>query len=230
MPAKKFITKEEISLGMQHTRSIKALARYLRVSYQHLKKYMKLYTDNETGKTLFELHKNQCGKGIRKHLPNKRSVPIVKEIFTKGIGYESFTPERIKYRGIDEGYLKEECYKCGFHERRIVDYKVPLLMNFKDGNRQNYLLGNLELLCYNCYFLTVGNIFTPDQVRYIEDYTEVKVKPYDWELEYVPEDIKSEWNLTDEQINNMKALGLWDEDDNNKNDNNDGSEFVTRKF
>lgn len=188
---------------------------------------MKLYTDEETGKTLFEIHKNQSGKGIRKHLPNRRKTPAVKDIFTKGIGYESFTPEKIKNRGIDEGYLKEECYKCGFHERRVVDYKVPLLMNFQDGNRQNYLIKNIELLCYNCYFLQIGNIFTPDQIRYIEDYVTPLAVPFNWELDHIPEDPKEEWHLDDAQIENMKALGLWD--DEVKPDEN-GNEFITRKI
>lgn len=228
-PQKIFLTKEIILKGMQHTKSIKALARYLRVSYPYLKPYMKLFKDEETGKTFYEIHKNQNGKGIKKFLKNGYKSPDVKIIFKQGIGYESFTPEKIKSHGIREGYLKEECYNCGFCERRIIDFKVPLLMNFKDGNRQNYLLDNIELLCYNCYFLTIGNVFTPDQVRRIEDYIGVKTKPFEWELEKenIPEDPKTEWNLNAEQIENMKRLGLWDEENKNKED---GSEFITRKI
>ncbi len=30
-----------------------------------------------------------------------------------------FNPQKIKYRMITEGFLKEECYNCGFHERRV---------------------------------------------------------------------------------------------------------------
>ena len=32
----------------------------------------------------------------------------------------------------------EECSVCKFHERRVSDYKMPLLLNFKDGNKKNY--------------------------------------------------------------------------------------------
>lgn len=213
-PKTKFITKEDILRGMKHTKSIKALARYLKVSYPFIKPYMKMFKDDETGKTLYEIHKNQQGKGIKKFMKNGYKYPNVKLIFTEGVGYESFTPEKIKSRGIQEGYLNECCYRCGFEERRVVDFKVPLLLNFLDGNRQNYLLENIELLCYNCYFLTIGNIFTPDQIRYIEDYVSVKTKPFNWELENLPENPKTEWNLSDEQINNMKALGIWDENNN----------------
>ena len=93
--------------------------------------------------------------------------------------------------------LKEQCYHCGFAERRVTDYKTPLLLNFKDGNRNNYLTDNLELLCYNDYFLLVADPLTPDQVRHIEDNTTVKAVSHDWDLD-------------EAHLENMKALGLLD--------------------
>ena len=56
-----------------------------------------------------------------------------------------------------EGYLEEKCAMCGFEERRVLDYKMPLLLHFKDGNKKNYKLDNIELLYYNHYFLNVGD-------------------------------------------------------------------------
>lgn len=200
MPAAKRFTKTQIETAMRYTKSIRAAARYLGCSYQHLKPYMKLFRvdDNDPNSpTLFQVHKNQHGKGIPKFLPNRRKEPNVKLIFEEGTGWESFSPEKIKNRGIAEGYLKDECYKCGFNERRVTDYKVPLLMNFKDGHKHNYLLDNLELLCYNCYFLYVGEVLTPNQIRVIEDNQTVKDKPF-------------EWDLDDSHLENMKALGLLD--------------------
>ena len=29
-------------------------------------------------------------------------------------------------------------YECGFKERRVFDYKMPLLLHFKDKNKKNY--------------------------------------------------------------------------------------------
>jgi hypothetical protein len=100
-------------------------------------------------------------------------------------------------RGIAEGYLKDECYMCGFNERRITDYKTPTLLHFKDNNKSNYLKDNLEVLCYNCYFLYVADPLTPDEVRHIENNQTVKAKPFDWELD-------------SDQLANMKALGILD--------------------
>jgi hypothetical protein len=153
--------------------------------------------------TLFEVHKNQSGRGIPKFLPNKRREPNVKLIFETGTGWESFTPVKIKERGIAEGYLKDECYHCGFCERRVTDYKVPLLLNFKDGNKNNYLIDNLELLCYNDYFLLIADPLTPDQVRHIEDNTTTKAVSYDWGVD-------KQVDVDDAHLENMRALGLLD--------------------
>lgn len=200
MPAPKPLSKEDILRAMRFTKSNRAAARYLSVSYQHYKPWAKQYKINDgdiEALTLFDLHKNQCGKGIPKFLPNRRKEPNVKNIVETGMGWESFTPDKIKTRIITEGYLVEECHMCGMTERRITDYKIPLLMNFKDGNKYNYLLSNLELLCYNCYFLYVADPLTPDQVRHIEDNTTVKSSPHTFDLD-------------DAALENMKALGLLD--------------------
>jgi hypothetical protein len=199
MPAAKTFTKSDLLKAMQYTKSIRAAARYLGCSYQHIKPYFKMFRVDDmdlNSPTLFEVHKNQNGFGIPKFLPNKRKEPNVKLLFKEGTGYESFTVEKIKIRGITEGYLKDKCYTCGFEEKRITDYKSPLLLNFKDNNKCNYLLDNLELLCYNCYYLYVGEVLSPNQIRHIEDNVTVKDKPF-------------EWGLDEEQLDNMRALGIF---------------------
>ena len=200
MPASKPISREDVLRAMRFTKSNRAAAKYLGCSYQHYKPFAKNFKVDETDHnslSLFETHLNQCGKGIPKFLPNRRKEPNVKNIIETGTGWESFTPEKIKARGVAEGYLKEQCYHCGFAERRVTDYKTPLLLNFKDGNRNNYLTDNLELLCYNDYFLLVADPLTPDQVRHIEDHTTVKAVSHDWDLD-------------EAHLENMKALGLLD--------------------
>jgi len=200
MPASKPISREDVLRAMRFTKSNRAAAKYLGCSYQHYKPFAKNFKVDETdhnSPSLFETHLNQCGKGIPKFLPNRRKEPNVKNIIETGTGWESFTPEKIKARIVAEGYLKEECYACGFCERRVTDYKTPLLLNFKYGNKNNYLLENLELLCYNDYFLLVADPLTPDQIRHIEDNTQVQAVAHGWDMD-------------DAHIENMKALGLLD--------------------
>jgi hypothetical protein len=198
MPAAKTLNKEDILRAMRFTKSNRAAARYLGCSYQHYKPYAKLFRVDEldpNSPTLFDTHKNQSGRGIPKFLPDRRREPNVKNIVETGTGWESFSVEKIKSRLIAEGYLKDECYHCGFCERRVTDYKIPLLLNFKDGNKYNYLLDNLELLCYNDYFLLITDPLTPDQVREVEDVVQTKA-------------VTHEWDLDEDHLENMRALGL----------------------
>ena len=94
--------------------------------------------------------------------------------------------------------MLEECSNCGFKERRVVDYKIPLILHFKDKNKQNYRKENIELLCYNCYFLTVGDIFNDKQIKGLEDHKPVNNSEVDWELD-------------DYQKQRLEELGLGDE-------------------
>jgi len=191
---------------MEYTKSIRAAANYLGCSYQHVKPYFKLYRvdDNDPqSPTLFEAHYNQKGKGIRKFLPQTKKDPTVKHILEGKDGWQSFTPEKIKDRAIHEGFLKECCYKCGFNEHRVIDYRVPLLLNFINSNKADYRLENLQLLCYNCYFLYIGSVLTDGQLQNIESNREAKAKPFDWQL-------------SDEQIKNVKSLGLWDDEEDDE--------------
>jgi hypothetical protein len=152
VPKARPLTKEEILAAMSKTKSVRSAARYLNCSYQHLKKWMKLY-EGSNGKSLFEEHKNQSGKGIPKflsHSPFGKKEPAILDIVNGVVDPSNFNPQKIKYRLIEGGYLKEECYSCGFHERRVLDYKMPLILHFKNGNKQHYRLDNLEMLCYNC--------------------------------------------------------------------------------
>lgn len=57
------IPESEIRYAMENTKSNAEAARFLKVSFTTYKKYARLYTDRDTGKTLYELHKNQFGVG-----------------------------------------------------------------------------------------------------------------------------------------------------------------------
>ena len=48
--------------------------------------------------------------------------------------------------------MLEKCNNCGFEEKRLTDGKVPLVLDFKDGNRKNHKYDNLQMLCFNVHF------------------------------------------------------------------------------
>ena len=164
------LSKELIVAAMGRTKSNRSAARYLSVSFEHYKRWAKLYVDEETGLTLWEKHKNQCGKGVPKFLSTARGGVSAQDILEGKASPHHYKPEKLKYKFIAEGYLAEECSRCGMNERRVVDYKMPLILSFRDGNKANYTSGNLELLCYNCYFVTVGDLFDNRQISRLEDH------------------------------------------------------------
>lgn len=194
--APKPLSKEMIVAAMGRTRSNRAAARYLSVSFEHYKKWAKLYKDEASGLTLWDKHKNQSGAGIPKFLSGKSNEPALLDIIEGRATPHSFTPEKVKTRLILEGYLMEECYRCHMTERRVVDYKMPLLLHFKDKNKKNYKAENLELLCYNCFFLTVGDVFENRQIQGMEDHITI----------YKQE--QPTWELDEYHLERLKELGL----------------------
>ena len=184
MPKAKPLSKEMILAAMAKTKSNRAAARYLNCSYIHYKKWAKLYEATEDGySNLFEQHLNPSGKGIPKFLRGNGKEPPLLDIIEGRADASSFSPEKIKYRLVTEGHLEEKCTQCGFQERRVSDYKIPILLNFKDGNKKNYRKENIHFLCYNCYYLSIGDLFTNKQVQNIEDHKPVNKGSVDWELD-----------------------------------------------
>ena len=203
----KIITKEDILRAQKMTRSNMAAARYLHVSYNHYKKYAKMYKDEE-GVTLLEAHKNQAGEGIPKFaLAGTDKIPLM-DLLEGRVPIEHFDARKIKQRLLFEGLIEEKCNRCGFSERRVTDLKVPIILNFKDKNKKNWNLDNIEFLCYNCSFLYGESPIEEKQAEAMEDYVKTKVDEPDWEMNQA-------------HIEHLRELGLYDE-------NEDGSEYISR--
>lgn len=198
---RKILTKQDILRAMKHTLSNKAASRYLQVSYPHYKKYAKLFVDEETGKTLFEKHKNRSGKGINKVINDTISTRNFIEILRGERSAYSWNPKKLKAKLIKEAALEEKCDKCNFSERRVLDLKVPLILHFVDGNKANWKIENLKFLCYNCYFLYIDNILSAKKIESIEDYStpisEVQ--------------IKDDWEVDEHALKHLEDLGLFAE-------------------
>lgn len=213
MPPSKFLSKEDILRAMQNTKSNHGAARFLRCSLNHYKKYAKVYIDEATGLNLNELHKNASGKGIPKFLSNKGKKAPLKELIAGTLSIDSFEPAKIKQRLVFEGYLKEECSRCGFHEERLADQKIPLILQFKDRNKKNYELDNIELMCYNCSYLYAISPISEKQVLKMEDYVE-------------KQGVDVEWDIDETMKEHLQSLNLWQE----AYDPTDGSNYISENF
>lgn len=196
---KKILSKDQILQAQRVTRSNRAAARNLHVSYQHYKMYASMYKDEASGRSLYDLHANPSGKGIPKFLRLKGKEPALKDVLEGRIPVDHFTPDKIKDRIIREGLLEEKCSRCNFSEKRVIDARAPLILHFKDSNKRNYSLSNIDLLCYNCYFLYIGNIFSGKEIQSLEDFNTGKlIQPPTWQLD-------------DYHIEHLRELGLYDE-------------------
>ena len=219
MPKAKPFTKDQIRNAMDKTLSVRAAARYLNCSYQHLKKWMKEYKDEKSGLTLFELHKNPHGKGIPKFLSSKNGFkgkePPILDIMEGRVEASSFNPDKLKYRAVEAGLMTEECSRCGFNEQRVLDSKIPLILHFNDGVSSHWGEGNVHLLCYNCHFLYYGSVFTEKELDQLEGHTAVTVKT---EVDKM--------KLDDYHIQRLKDIGMYDDP---KDDEDDPYSLVSRK-
>lgn len=194
------IERHVIERAMRETMSNKAAAKFLGVSFKTYKKYANLYK-TEDGKTLFEAHKNQSAKGIPKFGKRRHDKASIIDIMEERVPKTFVSIKILKTQMIEHGIMEEKCCRCGFKEQRTLDYKSPLILNFRDGNKKNWKLDNVEFLCYNCYFLCVGEVFTNKQLSIMEDFTDVRPVKIDLDLPVKhEEEIKKSIDLENKYI------------------------------
>lgn len=208
------ISKEQILAAQAVTQSNLQAARRLRISYETYKKWAKHYIDFDTGKTLFDRHL-ATSAGIPRYASRKLKDIPAEEILDGRVDGTLWPVNEVKDKLLQQGHLIHECGSCGYKERRIGDYRMPLLLAFKDGNKKNFIKDNLDMLCYNCYFLQIGDIFTTKDHDHIEGHIP---------LEQVSDEANFE--VDDYMLRRLKELGLTDEED----DDPDGlNEIIARK-
>jgi hypothetical protein len=148
---KRMLLESEIMAAQSISKTEHEASRRLGVSYMTYRKYAKMYGLH--GRVM-----NMGGKGIDKSIKNEDGgkYPLNKILEGK---FPNYSTHRLKDRMVRSNRIEQKCNKCGFGEARILDNKIPLLMNYIDGNPKNKLRDNIELLCYNCFFLYVNNPF-----------------------------------------------------------------------
>jgi len=121
MPKPKPLNKELIVAAMSKTLSNRAAARYLNCSYQHYKKWAKLY-ESDTHDNLFEQHKNQSGKGIPKFLRGKGKEPALLDIIEGRVDVSSFSPDKIKEKHLEK--LANKILKGDEKKEKLKKYNI----------------------------------------------------------------------------------------------------------
>jgi hypothetical protein len=150
------LPESDIRYAIANTKSNAEAARFLKISFTTWKKYAKMYIDRDTGKTLYDLHTNQAGKGIIKDSIKATSGPYPIDQILEG-KFPNYPTWKLRNRIFALNILPERCNSCGYDERRITDDTVPLLLDHIDGDECNHCIENLQMLCLNCYYQQVGN-------------------------------------------------------------------------
>lgn len=151
------LTEPEVRYAMANSTTNAAAARFIGCHVSTYKRYATRYIDPETGLSLWALHANQGNKGGVKYVPNHhKRIDIFDVLDGK---HPSYDRKLLRDKLIKECIFAEECAICGFNERRFTDDTVPLVLLWKDGDLRNHKKENLEFICYNCYYLTYGNVF-----------------------------------------------------------------------
>lgn len=224
------LTEHQIREAMANSRSNKEAARWLNVHDLTYKKYAKSYIDEATGKTLFQLHMNASGKGIPKNWNNGKWKKDLDSMLKE---HQPRTPkmiQKLKRELMKDGRIGFQCSACKYAEKRLTDMKSPLLINFKNGNKTDWRIENLQWLCYNCYFLFIGELF----VRHALESVEVN----QIDDPQVEKEVKQVYELDDFYYQHLKKLGLDGQgdvrfkevkDDDIIDYKDDGSEFIDIK-
>lgn len=173
------LLESQIRYAMENSCTNSEAAKWLHITAATFKKYALRYIDEPTGKTLWLLHKER-GAAKRLVLPVTRyrrlhTVPWafqpypIADIFANK--HPKYSLRRFYDRIVKEGFIEERCTCCGFQERRLHDYEIPLKLHWIDGDRHNYAIENIQMLCFNCYFITVGNPWGGEKKYVIDEVT-----------------------------------------------------------
>jgi len=119
-------------------------AKLLGVSFPTYKKYAKMYK-------VYEPKPNEKGKR-NFYDPEKGIFPLSKILNNEFRNDKRVRDFLVKDKLIRSGTFEPKCNICGYDKRRIVDNKICLLLDHKDGDGRNFSLDNLQLLCLNCTY------------------------------------------------------------------------------
>ncbi len=159
------ILKSEILEAKKHAVNEAGAARFLKVNIKTYRKYAMMYGIYDPKPNI---------RGQRNIFdPHRGKYPLHEILEGK---YPDLEPFKVKDKLIRSGLKKAECEQCGFNERRIVDNKIALILNFMDDNSKNHRLDNMKLYCLNCTFVSGRGYIRNGTHRFDPDYLQGATK------------------------------------------------------
>ncbi len=129
------LTEISIKYALKNCKSAQHCAEFLNVSFNTFKKYATSYVDGPTGKTLFDLAK-KLGEVNGRRSINRQNIGVEGTIerILRGETKNNYSHQRFLEILLHYAKFESKCMNCGYSERRIIDYRVPLLLDFIDGH------------------------------------------------------------------------------------------------
>lgn len=146
--------KDAIENVLRNCKSIKHAAEMMNVSTQTITKWAKIYHPD-----LFLAARNFGGKGIKHNTFWHQGKYPLNEILEGK--HPEYSGRKLKERLLRHNIIPYECAVCHFNEAREIPGTravKPIILDYIDGNPKNHRAENLRFLCYNHYFILVGNI------------------------------------------------------------------------
>lgn len=110
--------------------------------------------EHRTGEHL----RNNCGLWKRKRRPKNLKYKNPNDIFTDPCPETYRLQKKYYIHSVLTDPSDYKCCQCGVSTWGTQQKLLSLEMNHKDGNQQNSLISNLELLCPNCHRLHTANL------------------------------------------------------------------------
>lgn len=138
-------TEEQLREAIKTSYSVTQVLKKLNVvpaggNFATIKKYIKVHNIDTSHFT---------GQGHAKGKPSSRPKRDLEKYLDNSFPIHS---NRLKQRMLSESYKEYVCKRCGLHTWQ--NEKIPLELHHIDGNHDNNLLENIQLLCPNCHALT----------------------------------------------------------------------------
>ena len=129
--------KDQILTWIEENQSKAFIARQLHCKQETLNNYLI--------KMGIEYNGNQSGKGISKKMPKMSLEQYLAES-------KDIQSNKVRTKILEEGLKPHKCEHCGLEN--WLGQPIPLELHHKDGNKDNNIFENYELLCPNCHALT----------------------------------------------------------------------------
>ena len=129
--------KEQILQWISENQSKAFMCRELHCKYDTLNSYLEKMGITYEG--------NMSGKGLTKRMPKMTLIEYLEKS-------QDIQSNKIRTKLLQEGYKEHKCERCGLTE--WLDKPIPLELHHVDGNRDNNVLENFQLLCPNCHAFT----------------------------------------------------------------------------